>query len=137
VRFASAGHVRESAGGRWGATRILYLQYPSDPIVFFEPTTLYRPPEWLSGQRPPEISQLLNWYPVVTFFQLLLDMAVALTSPIGFGHVYAPTDYLDAWTVLTDPTGWTEQDLGQLREKLTRHGERALIDPGWFRSEGL
>lgn len=137
VRFASAGHVLESAGGRWGATRILYLQYPSDPIVFFEPTTLYRPPEWLSGQRPPEISQLLNWYPVVTFFQLLLDMALAQTSPIGFGHVYAPTDYLDAWTVLTDPTGWTEQDLGQLREKLTRHGERALIDPGWFRSEGL
>jgi uncharacterized membrane protein len=137
VRFAGAGHVLESAGGRWGATRILYLQYPSDPIVFFEPTMLYRPPEWLSGQRPPEISQLLNWYPVVTFFQLLLDMALAQTSPIGFGHVYAPTDYLDAWTVLTDPTGWTEQDLGQLREKLTRHGERALIDPGWFRSEGL
>ncbi|WP_332714641.1 alpha/beta hydrolase [Pelagibacterium mangrovi] len=135
VRFASAGHVLESAGGRWGATRILYLQYPSDPIVFFEPTTLYRPPEWLSGERPPEISQLLNWYPVVTFFQLLLDMALAQTSPIGFGHVYAPTDYLDAWTVLTDPTGWTQQDLGQLREKLTRHGERALIDPGWFRSE--
>ena len=135
VRFASQGEVLETAGPDWGPTRILYLQYPSDPIVFFEPTMLYRPPEWLSGEHPPGISSLLNWYPVVTFFQLLLDMALAQTSPIGFGHVYAPTDYLDAWLVLTDPQGWTEPEFTALREKLTRHGERAAIDPGWFRHQ--
>src|SRR5690606_12106231 len=117
----------------WGPTRILYLQYPTDPIVFFEPAMLYNRPPWLTGERPPDVSQLLNWYPVVTFFQLLLDMALAQTSPIGFGHVYAPTDYLDAWTILTDPTGWTEESFIALRETLTRHGQRTAIDPGWFR----
>ncbi|WMT90677.1 alpha/beta-hydrolase family protein [Pelagibacterium sp. H642] len=135
VRFASQGEVLQAAGPDWGPTRILYLQYPSDPIVFFEPAMLYRPPEWLSGERPPGISTLLNWYPVVTFFQLLLDMALAQTSPIGFGHVYAPTDYLDAWLVLTESPGWTQAEFMDLREKLTRHGERMAIDPGWFRQQ--
>ena len=133
VRFASSGEILALADDAWGPTRILYLQYPTDPIVFFDPTMLYRRPEWLSGEQPPGVSRLLNWYPVVTFFQLLLDMALAQTSPIGYGHVYSPTDYLDAWTVLTNPTGWTGQELSRLRDELTRNGERAAIDPGWFR----
>lgn len=134
VRFASHGQILDMTSVDWGPTRILYLQYPTDPIVFFEPTMLYTRPPWLTGERPPDVSPLLNWYPVVTFFQLLLDMALAQTSPIGFGHVYAPTDYLDAWTILTDPPGWTATSFLALRENLTRHGERTLIDPGWFRN---
>lgn len=132
VRFASHGNVLDLLGTNWGPTRILYLQYPTDPIVFFEPAMLYRRPAWLSGDHPPDVSPRLEWYPVVTFFQLLLDMALAQTAPIGYGHVYAPTDYLDAWMVLTDPPGWTETTYANLRQDLTRHGQRTAVDPGWF-----
>lgn len=137
IRFANHGQALEALGAPWGPIRILFLQYPSDPIVFFEPTMIYRKPDWLNGERPPDISPLLDWYPVVTFFQLLLDMALAQTSPVGYGHVYAPTDYLDAWISLTDPPGWTEDGLARLRDGFTRRGPRTEIDPGWFRDGAL
>jgi len=121
------------AAGQWGPLRIAYLQYPSDPIVFFETSLVYRPPPWLTGPRPPDISRQLNWYPVVTALQLLADMALAQTSPIGFGHVYAPQHYFDGWVTLTDPAGWPPDDLAALRERLSRSGPRQLIEGGWFR----
>ena len=41
--------------------------------------------------------------PVVTMLQLLFDMMIATTSPIGYGHIYAPEHYIDCWIALTDP----------------------------------
>jgi uncharacterized membrane protein len=123
----------EIEAGQWGPLRIVYLQYPSDPIVFFEPTLVYRPPPWLTGPRPPDVSAQLNWYPVVTALQVLADMALAQTSPIGFGHVYAPQHYFDGWVTLTEPEGWTPEALATLRARLSRSGPRQLIEGGWFR----
>lgn len=132
LRFANRGADLDT-GESWGRMRIVFLQYPSDPIVFFEPAMLYREPEWLSGVRAPSVSPLLNWYPVVTFLQVALDMALAQTAPIGFGHVYAPQDYFDGWVAVTAPPGWTDETLAALRAKITRHGDRHVIEGGWFR----
>lgn len=134
VRFSNGGGDLAGDDRPWGPLRMVYLQYPSDPIVFFEPAMLYRAPVWLSGRRAPGVSPLLDWYPVVTFLQLALDMALAQTAPIGFGHVYAPEDYFDAWVQVTQPEGWDEAALAALRQRLTRHGERELIGGGWFRA---
>lgn len=133
VRFANRGADLED-GRKWGPMRIVFLQYPSDPIVFFEPAMLYREPAWLAGPRAPSVSPLLNWYPVVTFLQVALDMALAQTAPIGFGHVYAPQDYFDGWVAVTDPPGWTDEGLAELRQRLSRSGDRAQLLGGWFRS---
>lgn len=65
--------------------------------------------------------------------QLALDMALAQTAPIGFGHVYAPQDYFDGWVAVTEPQGFSDAELDALEAKLTRHGPRALIEGGWFR----
>ncbi|GHA36813.1 membrane protein [Devosia pacifica] len=134
VRFTNQENSLDVPGASWGPIRLVYLQYPSDPIVFFDPAVLYRPPEWLSGDRPQDISPQLNWYPVVTFLQLLADLVLAQTSPIGFGHVYAPQDYLEAWIAVTDPQGWSDAELDRLGAKLTRQGQYADIGPGWFRA---
>ena len=117
----------------WGPLRMIFLQYPSDPIVFFEPSMAWRAPVWLGQERAEGISPLLDWYPVVTFLQLALDMALAQTAPIGFGHVYAPQDYLDAWVQVTGSDGLSEVELDRLREQFSRHGEKQLIEGGWFR----
>jgi len=37
------------------------------------------------------------------------------SAPPGFGHEFAPADYIDAWVALTEPEGWTEADLERLR----------------------
>jgi uncharacterized membrane protein len=134
VRFANRGDDLDGMG-EWGPLRILYLQYPSDPIVFFDWSLLYREPVWLSGERAPSVSPLLNWYPVVTFLQVALDMALAQTAPIGFGHVYAPQDYFDGWVAVTNPQGFSAAELDALEAKLTRHGSRKLIEGGWFRHD--
>jgi uncharacterized membrane protein len=133
VRFANTGEDLKELSA-WGPLRIVYLQYPSDPIVFFDWSLLYREPLWLSGERAPSVSPLLNWYPVVTFLQVALDMALAQTASIGFGHVYAPQDYFDGWVAVTAPKGFSAAELETLETKLTRHGPRALLDGGWFRS---
>lgn len=103
--------------------RIVYLQYASDPIVFFDPRDFYRPPAWLSDPRGPDVSAELRWYPVVTMLQLALDMAVGTGTPMGYGHVYAPEHYLDAWLAVTRPPGWSPDALERLRERLA--GEAA------------
>ena len=42
--------------------------------------------------RGVDVSPALRWFPVVTMSQLLADMALATTSPIGYGHIYAHTE---------------------------------------------
>src|SRR5690606_10024216 len=91
------------------------------PIVFFEPEALYREPAWMREPRGFDVSPALTWYPVVTFLQLALDMALAQTSPIGYGHVYAPAHYIDAWLAVTDPPGWTPARIAALKAAIDPH----------------
>ncbi len=47
VRFAS--HHGDAGGpDGWGDMRLVYLQYASDPIVFYEPASVFRPPIWMT-----------------------------------------------------------------------------------------
>lgn len=133
VRFANSAADLEG-DAPWGPIRVVYLQYPSDPIVFFDWNLLYREPAWLSGERAPSVSPLLNWYPVVTFLQLALDLALAQTASIGFGHVYAPQDFFEGWVAVTGSGGASASELAALKDKLSRHGGRELLGGGWFRT---
>ncbi|WP_346765501.1 alpha/beta-hydrolase family protein [Thioalkalivibrio sp. XN8] len=97
----------------WGDFRIVVLQYPSDPITFFEPSAAWRAPAWMKPPRGPGVTPDLRWFPVVTMLQLGADMMVG-TAPPGFGHEYAPRDYLSAWRALIAPAGWTPAELERL-----------------------
>ena len=116
IRFTSQTNALAIPGARWGRLRYVYLQYASDPIVFFRPESLYQQPDWMKQPRGPDVSSALQWYPIVTFLQLALDMAVATTTPIGYGHVYAPEHYIDAWVEVTAPDGWNEPDIERLKD---------------------
>ena len=107
----------------WGNFRIAYLQHGSDPIVFFEPEALYRKPAWMKVPRAPDVSPDLQWYPIVTMLQLAADMHAGI-APLSFGHSYAPDDYADAWMALTEPAGWSEEQLQRMRDKLSKYNER-------------
>ncbi len=87
VRFANQDNALNEATAPWGPIRIVYLQYASDPVTFFEPAAFYREPAWMKAPRGPDVSPDLRWFPVVTMLQLLLDMAMGTTTPIGHGHV--------------------------------------------------
>ncbi|MBB4053225.1 putative membrane protein [Devosia subaequoris] len=120
VRFMNQTGAKGWEGLAWGPMRIVFLQYASDPIVFFSFDADWQRPDWFNAPRGPDVSPALNWYPVITFLQLALDAALAQTPPVGHGHVYAPADYIDAWVAVTQPEGWTERELEALK---------AAIDP--------
>ena len=115
IRFANQYGGLEDFDQSWGSFRIVYLQYASDPISFFSPGALFREPAWLHGQRGPDVSPSLRWYPIVTFLQLAADIAAADTAPTGYGHAYATEHYIDAWHALAEPTGWDAGRLATLK----------------------
>jgi len=115
VRFMNQERGLEDHDAEWGPFRIAYLQYASDPITFFNPLAAYTEPDWMSGPRGPDVSPDLQWFPVVTMLQLAADMAVG-GAPPGYGHNFAAGHYIDAWLALTEPRGWSEQDVERLRD---------------------
>jgi uncharacterized membrane protein len=120
VRFTSQKNALAIPGAKWGPMRIVYLQYASDPVTFFEFRSLYREPEWMIAPRGPDVSPELRWYPVVTLLQLTLDMAMSTVSPMGYGHVFAPEHYIDAWIEVTDVQGWTPAEVARLKQEFAR-----------------
>ncbi|MCL7999699.1 alpha/beta-hydrolase family protein [Brucella sp. 21LCYQ03] len=120
ARFMNQNGEAPGNGDRWGPLRIVYLQYASDAVVFFDSHSFYRQPEWMNAPRGPDVSPKLRWYPVVTMLQLALDMAFATATPMGYGHVYAPKDYVDAWIEVVGVDGWSDEDIERLKKHLTR-----------------
>lgn len=120
VRFKNQFNALDEDDRSWGPMRIVYLQYASDPVVFFDPASFFRRPDWLTP-RGPDVSERLQWVPVVTFLQLLVDMANSLVTPLGFGHEYAQRDYIDAWMAVTEPKGWDETRLRQYKSSFPMH----------------
>jgi uncharacterized membrane protein len=129
VRFINQSGVSVQPGSAWGSMRIVYLQYASDAITFFDPRDLYRRPDWMAFPRGPDVSSELRWYPVVTMLQLGLDMLMANGTPMGYGHVFAPAHYVDAWLTLMDVEGWSADQIARLKQHLTRSAVAAIAAP--------
>jgi uncharacterized membrane protein len=120
VRFMNQDGAAVAPGTGWGPIRIVYLQYASDPITFFDYRYLYREPEWMSPPRGRDVSPQLRWYPLVTFLQLAVDMGMSNSAPIGYGHVFAAEHYIDAWIAVTDVRDWSPQEIERLKQHLKK-----------------
>lgn len=119
VRFTAEQDGFERTRGPWGPTRIAYLQHASDPVVFFSQDLAFTPPEWLrDGERGPDVSPRMGWFPMVTMGQVLLDLVGAGEVPMGYGHLYSATANTHAWEAVTRAPGWTPEKLERLSAKL-------------------
>jgi uncharacterized membrane protein len=114
VRSANQFGGLEEAAAPWGPIRFVFLNYGSDPIVVFNSGSAWAPPDWMRRPRAPDVADELRWFPVVTTFQLALDMAISLRVP-GFGHAYIARDYIPAWAAVLDPPGWSAEREAALR----------------------
>ncbi|WP_288129664.1 alpha/beta-hydrolase family protein [Microbulbifer sp.] len=123
VRFGNHFVGYEKGSAKWGNFRLAYLQHGSDPIVFFDPNAAWRKPAWMVPPRARDVSPDLQWYPIVTMLQLAMDMHAGI-APMGFGHSYAPADYVHAWHQLVEPSGWDEEKLNLLKKKLLKWNPR-------------
>lgn len=115
IRYAGRGDDGSEGAAPWGDMRIMFLQYPSDPIVFYEPLSIWRRPEWMREPPGDGVSSYMSFMPIVTQFQLALDMAMATSAPAGFGHGYYAQDYIQPWVQVTAPEQWTPEDTERLK----------------------
>ncbi|MDT1060554.1 alpha/beta-hydrolase family protein [Paracoccus sp. CPCC 101403] len=122
IRYASQFAPPDRSGRPWGRLRILFLQHASDPIVFYNPASLWRAPEWMHEPPAPDVSPRLSFTPIVTQLQLAVDMLVSTSTPPGFGHIYDADEYIDGWVSITAPQGWTAEDTARLKAKCGKGG---------------
>ncbi|WP_020142820.1 alpha/beta-hydrolase family protein [Terracoccus sp. 273MFTsu3.1] len=121
VRFTAEENGLDRGGATWGPTRLVYLQHASDPIVFFSPSMAFSQPEWLTdGDRGPDVSARMGWFPLVTMWQVLLDLPGAGSIPMGYGHLYSATSNLESWVAVTNPPGWTPDKTATLASVLEK-----------------
>ena len=116
VRFDDhPGPPVEPASVRWDGPRVLYLQHPSDPIVWWTPRLLLTEPDWLREPRGHDVLGSVRWIPFLTFWQVTADLPFATEVPGGHGHKYT-SEYVDAWATVLQPSDWTEAKSARLRE---------------------
>jgi len=117
VRFMNQHGSPVPEEAPWGPMRVMYLQYASDAITFFDHRDLFSAPAWLHP-RGPDVAPQMRWYPVVSTMQLVLDMMLADDAPMGYGHVFAPSHYVAAWRQVAGIDDWSPQDIARLSRTL-------------------
>lgn len=119
VRFAINEQMVQSflADRAWGDTRVLYMQHPTDPVVWWNTDLIWQRPDWLSEPPVYDRTGAMNWYPFITFMQLTLDLPMAANVPNGHGHNYG-TAVLDGLAAIAGPDRFAQADLEELRDQL-------------------
>lgn len=113
VRFGPDGETLTAVEGPWPPPRVVYLQHPSDPITWLSIDLVFRRPEWLDEPRGPDVSELMPYVPVVTFWQVVVDLIMGTNAPPGHGHKFGAAQ-AEAWALIVPPPGWTEADTRRL-----------------------
>ena len=132
VRFVSKPSDLSRPEGPWPRPRVVYLQYGSDPVVFWGPRLAFSKPDWLYEPRAPDVSPHMRWIPVVTFWQVTADLPSTYYVPPGHGHRYGEL-YADAWAAVAAPPGWSELDTLRLRAQIRKDlliRDRAILGAG-------
>jgi uncharacterized membrane protein len=122
VRFSEAftgEEIAKDTAPPWEGTRVLFLQHPSDPIIWWSPNLLFSRPDWLVEPPGRDRSASMRWYPIVTFWQVGADMTNAQAVPGGHGHNYGDM-VLDGWVAVAPPDGWTGADTDRIRRALEK-----------------
>lgn len=123
IRFMNQDGSGTPDSAPWGPMRVVYLQYASDAVTFFDYRGFFREPELLQTPRAPDIAPAMRWYPVVTMMQTAMDIPLSMTAPPGFGHVYAPSHYVAAWLQVTGIQDWTPEQIQRLTDHLEQLGK--------------
>ena len=121
VRFSTDADVPPPpAGEPWTGAHVLYMQHPSDPVVWWNTDLIFTRPDWLEEPRGRDVVDAVRWIPFVTFWQVTFDLPFALDVPAGHGHSYS-REYVDGWLAVLGPDDagageWDAARTEQLRD---------------------
>lgn len=122
VRFDDAeGAAPPPVDAPWPGTRVLYVEHPSDPIVWWSPDLILHRPDWLAERRGGDVLGAMRWIPFVTFWQVSADLPQATAVPAGHGHRYTD-EYVASWVRILRPAGWDAQKQAALQAIISGGG---------------
>lgn len=117
VRFLTRDPDRAPIETLWEGPRILFVQHPSDPVTYWDFDWMTSSPGWMERPRGYDVPDTGGWFPFVTFTQGVFDLMAGFGAPPGFGHDYR-LDYVEAWSQVVPPDGWTDDDSARLLDHL-------------------
>lgn len=126
IRFSNrAGDARARHDGSpnapWGRSRVMFLQHPSDPVVWWHPSLIWRKPRWMDEPRGADVTDRMEWWPWVTFWQVSADMPLSLANRGGHAHRYFE-EYVTAWSeVLGIPVDDVDALIAAIRPHILPH----------------
>ncbi len=103
-----------------GDTRVIFIAHESDPISRWDWKLLWERPPWLTDHRHDTIAEPMSWIPMVTFFQVAVDMASSMGTPPNEGHLYHAKDVVPAWGAILGVPGDYDAIIKAVAEQ---HGE--------------
>lgn len=109
IRFATSPEGVWRAEQAWKHPRVVFLQYPSDPIVWCNMELMVRRPDWMREPRGRDVLPGLTWYPWGTFWQLAVNMPASVKVPGGHGHRYHE-DMVPVWADVLGVAGSRRAD---------------------------
>jgi uncharacterized membrane protein len=113
VRFGPDGDTLAAVDGPWNPPRIVYLQHASDPITWLSIDILLDRPEWMDEPRGPDVSRYMPYVPIVTFWQLVVDLVMGTNAPLGHGHKFGSAQ-AEAWSLIIPPDDWSAAETRRL-----------------------
>lgn len=121
IRFAAKNQdISSLSPGPWNDPKILYLQHPSDPVVWWNPDTILNRPDYLSEPRGYDVSPRTTWFPVISFLQATVDQFFGVSVPAGHGHNYPPT-IVESWRAVTSPNDWNDKKSRDLQSLINSY----------------
>ena len=103
---------------QWRHPRVVYAQHPSDPVVWFDPSLLWREPAWLQERVGHDVTPAMRWFPWITFWQIAADMPLSIAASGGHGHSYHE-EMVPIWAAVLGQ----DAPEGEEREQRARHRE--------------
>jgi len=102
VRFSDGvtSFEKNPANQPWAANKVAILQHGSDPVVWASLRLFVQKPDWLREPRAYDVPPNMRWYPLVTGFQVGLDLPFAFSATPGHGHRY-DNSIASGWLAIT------------------------------------
>ena len=95
---------------------ITFVAHPNDPVVYWSPDLLLSKPDWLVPPLGPGVAPEMQWYPVITYLQVGMDL-ISGGEPPEVGHNYS-ANIGQAVAITINPDGWTKDDTARLQQAL-------------------
>ena len=119
IRFTTLPARSIEPASEWPGTRVLYMQHASDPVTWWSPDLILSKPDWLDEPRGRDVLEDTRWIPLVTFWQVSVDLALGFSTTPGHGHNFSG-EHVDGWAAVLGIEDLGEDDAEALRQVFRR-----------------